>query len=241
MTLAQCEFKLALRLIKIQSKQHGGEESLEVDINVPNEMGNTAMHIVLHNFQNDEELAQNVAKLLIKKGANLNARNKADLGLLHQAVQQGNIQAVKFAIDHNRAVIRGSHKTRSKHEQQLFDFSAKGGLNEWSVLHFAIYHTNLQMIKLLLDCEENVDLLALDNRGKRAIDLCPYSSPIFKTIRDQLKRRTKNMVLQEIEKPIENADGKGLHGNADENSKEREVKFKLTHKAISTRECIIIP
>ena len=104
MTLAQCEFKLALKLIKRQARQHGGEESLEVDINVPNEMGNTAMHLVFHNFQNDEELATTVAKQLIKKGANLNAKNKADLGLLHQAVQQGNLSAVKFAIEHNRSL-----------------------------------------------------------------------------------------------------------------------------------------
>ena len=124
-TLAQCEFKLAIKLIKRQARQHGGEESLEVDINVPNENGNTAMHLVFHNFQVDEEMATIVAKLLIKKGANLNARNKADLGLLHQAVQQGNLPAVKFAIEHNRSIAyRSSKKFMSKHELQRFDFSA---------------------------------------------------------------------------------------------------------------------
>ena len=149
------------------------------------------MHLVFNNFSNDEELASVVGKLLIRNGANLNAKNKSDLGLLHQAVQHGNVTAVKFAIEHNRWLkYSGTTRTKNKHETQKFDFCAKGGQNEWSLLHFAIYHTNLQMIKLLLSSGEEMDLDAVDIRGKRAIDLCPYSSPIFKTIRDCLKRRT---------------------------------------------------
>ena len=74
-----------------------------MDINVPNELGNTAMHLVFNNFSNDEDLAAVVGKLLIRNGANLNAKNKADLGLLHQAVQHGNVSAIKFAIDHNKS------------------------------------------------------------------------------------------------------------------------------------------
>ena len=80
------------------------------------------------------------------------------------------------------------------------------------------------MIKLLLDSEENVDLLAFDCKGKRAIDLCPYSSPIFKTIRDCLRRRTKIKVNLSSNELIENDEGEGLHGKGDENSKEREAK-----------------
>ena len=44
------------------------------------------------------------------------------------------------------------------------------------------------MITFLLQCGEYIDLTALDETGKRAIDLCPYSSPIFKSIRDMFKR-----------------------------------------------------
>ena len=64
--LAQCEFKLALKLIKRQSQLR--ENS---DINALNEEGNTAMHLVFHNFQQEPELATVVAKLLIRKGADL--------------------------------------------------------------------------------------------------------------------------------------------------------------------------
>ena len=93
------------------------------------------------------------------------------------------------------------------------------------------------MIKILLSSGEKMDLDAIDIRGKRAIDLCPYSSPIFKTIRDCLRRRTSIHVnIQNNNKK----EGVGLHSNSDETNREREAKY-LTHRAISSRECIVIP
>jgi hypothetical protein len=44
------------------------------------------MHLVFMNFNQDPEIAALVAKILIKKGANLRAKNKNELGLLHVAV-----------------------------------------------------------------------------------------------------------------------------------------------------------
>lgn len=42
--LQQCEFKLALKLLKRQEQLRTPEEEVELDVNVPNEQGNTAMH-----------------------------------------------------------------------------------------------------------------------------------------------------------------------------------------------------
>ena len=72
-------------------------------------------------------------------------------------------------------------------EYELFNFSMRGGKQQWSVMHHAIYHTNLPIITQLLHCGEEIDLHALDVSGRRAIDLCPYSSPIFKSIRHKTK------------------------------------------------------
>ena len=83
--LAQCEFKLAVKLLKRQERQTGGADSVDTDVNVPNEQGNTAMHLVFHHFGQAPELATVVAKLLIRRGADLHARNKAELGVLHCA------------------------------------------------------------------------------------------------------------------------------------------------------------
>jgi ankyrin repeat protein len=57
-----------------------------LDVNVPNEQGNTALHLVFINFNANPELATLVAKMLIKKGANLKAKNNSLLGLLHVSV-----------------------------------------------------------------------------------------------------------------------------------------------------------
>jgi ankyrin repeat protein len=87
--LQQSEFKLALKLLKRQDQllqNKAPEESVELDVNVPNEQGNTALHLVFMNFNQNPELATLVAKILIKKGANLRAKNKNELGLLHAAV-----------------------------------------------------------------------------------------------------------------------------------------------------------
>ncbi len=70
----------------------------------------------------------------------------------------------------------------------------KAGPNKWTLLHYAIHATNLQLITFLLDCKENIDLNARDSQGRRAIDLCPFSSPIFKSIRAQIHRRTLDAV-----------------------------------------------
>ena len=58
-----------------------------------------------------------------------------------------------------------------------------------------------------------MDLEAVDIRGKRAIDLCPYSSPIFKTIRDCLRRRTSIHVNSQVD---EETKVEGLHSNPDD-------------------------
>ena len=47
------------------------------------------------------------------------------------------------------------------------------------------------MNTFLLQCGEFIDLSALDDHGRRAIDLCPYSSPIFKSIRDMYRRMVR--------------------------------------------------
>ena len=49
------------------------------------------------------------------------------------------------------------------------------------------------MITFLIQSGEYMDLTALDSQGKRAIDLCPYSSPIFKTIRNLTKQQIRTV------------------------------------------------
>ena len=86
---------------------------------------------------------------------------------------------------------------------------------------------------MLLSCGENIDLEALDSQGRRAIDLCPYSSPIFKTIRDQLRRVAYENCRKKIEECIED-DEKSTNEKFSEGS-------NVAHSIISSRECIVAP
>ena len=85
------------------------------------------MHLVFHHFSQAPELATVVAKLLIRKGANLHAKNKAELGLLHCAVQMGNVQALKFAITHNKNLAKSKGRRGMVRDEDKFDFNSKGG------------------------------------------------------------------------------------------------------------------
>ena len=59
---------------------------MDIDINTPNEQGNTPLHLVFINFSKGAEQAAILAKILISKGADLNAKNKSKLTVLHLAV-----------------------------------------------------------------------------------------------------------------------------------------------------------
>jgi ankyrin repeat protein len=116
------------------------------------------------NFNQDPEMAVLVAKILIKKGANLRAKNKNELGLLHVAVQAGTLKALKFAVDHNEHSRRRHRRPGLQpSDESLFHFNMQAGNNNWTLLHYAIQATNLSTITFLLDCNEKIDLTARDS------------------------------------------------------------------------------
>ena len=146
----------------------------------------------------------------------------------------GNVQALKFAAAHNKALEVRKGKRGKVRPEDRFDFNGVGGQHDWSLLHFAVFHTNLPIIALLLGCGENVDLEALDSQGRRAIDLCPYSSPIFKTIRGQLRRVALANCRRQMEERIED-DEPSLHGPP------VDAAANVPHSILSSRECIVAP
>ena len=89
-------------------------------------------------------MATLLARVLIRAGADLHAKNLVELGVLHLAVQSNNMLALKFAVTHNQQ-IRAKRKARnptkglSVEKTDLFD------LNDQPVLVFALldFDTNL--------------------------------------------------------------------------------------------------
>lgn len=108
------------------------------------------------------------------------------------------------------------------------------------------------MITFLLQCGEYIDITALDNSGKRAIDLCPYSSPIFKSIRDMHRRMVKAQAQEAFKHskalPMSNysSDHKISPNNAEEPKAASSMpappanQESLTHTLISARESLVM-
>lgn len=58
----------------------------------------------------------------------------------------------------------------------------QGGDFKWSLMHYAISKANIIVIQILLESGLVKNLNAIDKNGKKAIQFCPYSSPIYKII-----------------------------------------------------------
>jgi ankyrin repeat protein len=96
----------------------------------------------------------------------LNALNKQEQTPLFLAVAFGNLKAVKFAI-----------------KAKGFDFDTVSGEHRWTLLHQAMEFQNAPMVFALASVVTVFH--ALDSTGKKAQDMCPFSSPIYKIIRQQ--------------------------------------------------------
>ena len=72
------------------------------DLNRADQDGNTALHMVMRNFNQEETTAKKVARHLLKNGADPSRKNKIGNTALHQSVQYGQLSAVRFALKHNQ-------------------------------------------------------------------------------------------------------------------------------------------
>lgn len=64
----------------------------------------------------------------------------------------------------------------------MFDFNLPGGKLEASSLHLAVISNNIKVIEPILASSEELNPHAQDNEGRKAKDLCPYNSPIYKIL-----------------------------------------------------------
>lgn len=87
-------------------------------MNRADEEGNTALHLVMRNFNVDPENSAKIASGLLKKGASLQALNCNQLTPMHVALYYAQNEAIKFALCHNFQTRRLS----SKLGLPLFDF-----------------------------------------------------------------------------------------------------------------------
>lgn len=131
--VANHEFKIAVKIIRMLKNIKDFNNFQE--INRPDEEGNTAMHLVMRNFNVDPENLSKIASSLIKKGSNLKALNCNQLTPMHVALYYAQNEAIKFALCHNYQVRR----LVNKQGLALFDFQEQQGKLKFSPLHYAVY------------------------------------------------------------------------------------------------------
>lgn len=118
---------MALKFLKGWSGSHLSPNQRYIDVNVVNEEGNNALHYLFMNFYINPTFAKSIAKCLIKKGININAKNKQDFSPLHLAILSNQHDALLYAIDYNR-ILRDHFflrppQTPTNFPRVLFDFS----------------------------------------------------------------------------------------------------------------------
>ena len=130
------------------------------------------------NFYINPTIAKSIAKCLVKKGININAKNKQDLSPLHLCLLSNQHDALLFALSHNQTL----RSSRSLPCNLLFDFTQRGGKSLQTPLHLVVASNNLKIIQSVLRSEEALVAEAVDEEGRLAKDICPYNSPIYKML-----------------------------------------------------------
>ena len=144
-----------------------------------------------HFTQNPEEFAE-LAIRMIRLGVDPNALNNQDLTPLHLAVKSFQNKALKFALDFNLYQINKNQALGVK-PAVLFDLNLACGKNDsnWTPIHYAVYHSNLVAVNLLvqyacivypLDPSYARYIFARDSESRLPQGLCPFNSPLTKII-----------------------------------------------------------
>lgn len=115
-----------------------------LDVNSKNEDGNNAMHLLFINFNVKPEITKVIAKTLIKRGININAKNKNNLTPLHLACHNNQFEAILFALEHNKLIYQYKQYNNifMENDLNLFNFNEKGGNKQYTCLHIAARSTN---------------------------------------------------------------------------------------------------
>ena len=73
-----------------------------LNINAKDDDGNNAMHFLMSHFGYDTVATSKIGCLLLKKGIDLNALNKAEYSPIHVAIKSFQNKSLKFALEYNQ-------------------------------------------------------------------------------------------------------------------------------------------
>lgn len=142
----------------------------DIDINVKNSKGETALIIAIEN-RNNEYL-----KYLLSKNVNLDVKHPI-LGKypIHTAIYFENMEALKMLIEYDKKMV-----------------NYQNDIDGWTPLEEATLKGNSEMVKLLL--ENCANPLLKDKKGNTALDMAVNfgKGEIVKLIRNKIKENRKN-------------------------------------------------
>ena len=119
-------------------------------------------------------------------GCDPNIRNYSNLTPLHCAARNSQGEYVKFCIEYNKKCIR----------REKFNFNAVGGRNQYSILHYLVIHSTLEVISDVLSYGVNV--LAKDSYGRTPRDMFKHSIGRKLLLRFEKIQRYNDLVPVEL-------------------------------------------
>jgi len=100
--LSNQEFKISYKLLKMLKNIK--DFNPVQDLNKMDDDGNNPLHNIMRHFNVDKDMAKKIALFMIKRGVNLDFKNKHKHTPLLYAIYYAQNEAVKFALTHNRMV-----------------------------------------------------------------------------------------------------------------------------------------
>ncbi|XP_063923686.1 uncharacterized protein LOC135137861 [Zophobas morio] len=168
----------------------------EADLYVTDEENNTLLHYASLSLEDNED----VIKLLIEKGINVDAQELNGTTALHLACQTGNYKNTKMLLDSeasiyivdekgNNPLHYASKSTKSNPDiiklllEKGMDVDAQN-VNGATALHIACGHSNYDVAKVLLDFGASID--TVDKHDKNALhyaaQFCPENRDVLKLL-----------------------------------------------------------
>jgi ankyrin repeat protein len=150
-------------------------EQIGADVNIKAKLGDTPLHLVaVHSYDQAYSAADKdyleIAKLLIKYGGDIQAKNFFGNTPLHEAVKYGQLEITKLLLEHG------------------VDINVINELGQ-NPLHIAIQEGHLAVFKILL--KHGADINTKDNKGETP--LCIAEKKL-----EEAKRNLKELDMVEI-------------------------------------------
>lgn len=144
------------------------------------ELDNELFHVCSENRENCIE----AARMLISRGANINAKNENSTTILHVAAQHDNYELVKFLIENGSNVNSlttdgwtALHFAAQKGYSKIADLLIKSGINvdvqglryQRTALHYAADQGKTSVVQLIINAKGRTDLK--DISGSTALEI----------------------------------------------------------------------